>query len=217
MSVRDYLETHPRQLLYFAIGLTGASCITALTAWAGMYQWHIPFKSLYTLFPVLGLLAFSIMWSQYMLEALQNLTHHTVNIKRYFTTTSMFVLVLILLHPGLLIIQRFVDGYGLPPESYKSYVAPMKAWITVLGSISLLAFLAFELKRFYGDRNWWPYVLILNDIAIIAIFYHGLRLGSDTQAGWFKGLWYFFGMTLVAALVYKYYLKIIARSLRTSD
>ncbi len=216
MSARDYLESHPKHLLFFAIGLTSITSAAALAAWAGMYQWDVPFTSLYTLFPVLGLLAFCIMWSQYMLEALQNLTQHTVNIKRFFTTTSLFVFVLILLHPGLLIIQRFVDGYGLPPESYKSYVAPMQAWITVLGSISLLAFLAFELKRFYDDRSWWPYVLILNDIAIIAIFYHGLRLGSDVQAGWFKGLWYFFGLTLVTALIYKYYLKISARSLRST-
>jgi cell division protein FtsW (lipid II flippase) len=149
-----------------------------------------------------------------MLEALQNLTDHKADIKRFFTTSSLFVLVLILLHPGLLIIQRYVDGYGLPPESYKSYVAPMQAWITVLGSICLLAFLAFELKRFYSSKNWWPYVLILNDIAIVGIFYHGLRLGSNTQTSWFKILWYFFGATLVSALIYKYYLKIISATQR---
>jgi hypothetical protein len=117
------------------------------------------------------------------------------------------VLVAIVLHPGLLIVARFKDGYGLPPRSYESYVAPMNAWITLLGSASLLMFLAFELKRFFEKYSWWKYVLILNDVAIVAIFYHGLRLGTQLRQGWFQGVWYFYGVLLLLALGYKYFLK----------
>jgi hypothetical protein len=115
------------------------------------------------------------------------------------------ILTAILLHPGLLIAQRYRDGYGLPPGSYESYVAPMQKWIVILGSLSLLMFLAYELKRWYGQKTWWKYIVALNDVAILAIFYHGLQLGQDLGHTWYRGVWYFYGLTLVAVLLYKYW------------
>jgi hypothetical protein len=151
------------------------------------------------------------MWSQYVIEAVKNLLHHESAIGSFFKHTSLLVLILILLHPGLLVAQRFHDGYGLPPGSYKSYVAPAQAWITMLGSLSLLMFLAFEFKRFFGDRPWWKYIIVLNDLAILAIFYHGLRLGQDIGHSWYRGLWYVYGVVLVMVLGYKYYRKLQTR------
>jgi hypothetical protein len=125
----------------------------------------------------------------------------------YFRWTSLVVLVLICLHPGLLIYQRFRDGHGLPPGSYESYVAAGKAWITLLGTASLLVFLAYELHRWYGGRGWWRWVARAGDAAMLAIFYHGLRLGSQlSHQGWFLTLWWFYGLTLVLVLIRSYYL-----------
>src|SRR5437588_344845 len=70
-------------------------------------------------------------------------------LKRYFALTSYAVLVLICLHPGLLVYQRFRDGFGLPPGSVGSYVGPRLGWLTLLGLVSLLVFLAYELHRWY--------------------------------------------------------------------
>lgn len=190
-----------------AVLLTVATSLLAVFVWGQSYQWQLVHLSWYQLFPLLGLLAFSIMWSQYMVEAAKNLSPRRESIARYFQATSFLVLVAIVLHPGLLIVQRYRDGYGLPPGSYESYVAPAQAWLTLLGSASLLVFLAFALKRFFSRYSWWHYVLVLNDVAILAIFYHGLRLGTQLNAGWFQFIWYFYGITLVAALGYKYYLK----------
>jgi hypothetical protein len=122
----------------------------------------------------------------------------------YFRITGYIVLVLICLHPGLLIYQRFRDGFGLPPHSYESYVAPGLGWVTLLGTTSLLVFLAFELRRFYGKRPWWRFVADASDVAMLAILYHGLRLGSQLQHGWYRGVWLFYAVMLIAALVYKY-------------
>lgn len=198
-----------------AVMLTTVTTALAFIVWGRSNQWQLLQLSWYQLFPLLGLLAFSIMWSQYMVEAAQNLTHRPDAVTRYFKITSWLVLLAIVLHPGLLIVQRYKDGYGLPPHSYETYVAPMKAWLTILGSASLLMFLAFEFKRFFGKYSWWKFVLILNDIAIVAIFYHGLRLGTQLQQGWFQYVWYFYGITLLAALSYKYYLK-LRQHLRTN-
>jgi hypothetical protein len=204
-------DTTSRYLLWSAIGLTVFVCALAFVNWAQSNNWQLTHLSLYQVFPIFGVLAFSIMWSQYIIEAIKNFLGYPDAIRRYFSRTSFLVLVAILMHPGLLIAQRFKEGYGLPPSSYLTYVAPSQKWIVLLGSVSLMIFLAFELKHWFGSKPWWKYVLILNDIAIEAIFYHGLKLGSTLQNNWFQVVWYMYGLTLAAALAYKYYRKLSAR------
>ncbi|MEP7204719.1 MAG: hypothetical protein ABI716_00820, partial [Candidatus Saccharibacteria bacterium] len=162
-------------------------CAVAIISWGGFYQWQLWPLSIYQLFPLLGLLAFSVMWSHYMMNTLRTLwpTEKQV-LSNYFRWTGYAVLVLICLHPGLLIYQRFQDGYGLPPGSYESYVAPGMGWVTLLGTASLFIFLSFELYRFFGKRRWWQYVADASDVAMLAIIYHGLRLGTQLQQGWFR-------------------------------
>lgn len=193
-----------RKLQYAAVSLTVMTCVLAFIAWGQNNDWQLLGISTYQLFPIFGLLAFSIMWSQYVMEGIKNYLKQNEILDGYFNVTGWFVLGAILLHPGLLIAQRFHDGYGLPPGSYETYVAPMQRWIVILGSLSLLMFLAFELKRFYRHKSWWKYILLLNDIAIVAIFYHGLRLGQDIGHHWFRIIWYIYGLVLVPVLTYRY-------------
>jgi hypothetical protein len=128
----------------------------------------------------------------------------------YYKITGYAVLVLICLHPGLLIYQRFRDGYGLPPGSYETYVAPGLSWITLLGTASLLVFLAFEFHRKFAGRPWWHFVTEAGDLAMLAIFYHSLRLGHQLQDGWFRYVWWFYGITLTAVLIRKYIKKYLS-------
>ncbi len=192
-----------------AAWLLGAA-VTALAiiAWGSDIGWHLlPFNS-YVFFPVLGLTAFSLMWSQYAIGAAGELTKNAGRpLRDYFKVTGWLVLVLICLHPGLLIYQRFHDGFGLPPRSYESYVAPGLGWVTLLGSASLLVFLAYECHRVFGARPWWRYMRVAVEIAMLAIFYHGLRLGSETGHGWFRLVWWFYGLTLILILIRTYALK----------
>jgi len=181
--------------------------------WGSSNAWHLAHLSIYQIFPVLGLLAFSIMWSHYMTGFFRKNLLKTVNLESYFRYTGYVVLLAILLHPGLLIYQRFRDGFGLPPHSYESYVAPGMAWITLLGSVSLLTFLAFELHRWFKDRSWWKYVIYAGDAAMLAIFYHGLRLGTQLHVAWFRYVWYFYGSSLMAYLIYSYYLRIKTKTI----
>ena len=184
--------------------VTGLASILAIGVWGNSFGWQLRSINAYQFFPVLGLLGFSIMWSHYMAGEMKR-TFLTADLTRYFRYTGYAVLLAIVLHPGILIYQRFRDGYGLPPSSYQSYVAPSMAWITLLGSVSLMIFLAYELKRFFGEKPWWVYVAAAGDIAMLAIFYHGLRLGSQLQGGWFRYLWIFYGVTLIIAIAHKYY------------
>jgi hypothetical protein len=184
--------------------LTSAVSLLAVYVWGSSFSWQPRGLSAYQLFPVLGLLAFSIMWSHYLVGELDRVFRARIDRGNFFRNTGYVVLAAILLHPGILIYQRLRDGYGLPPGSYESYVAPGMAWLTILGSISLLAFLAYELHRFYASRAWWKYVVAAGDAAMLGIFLHGLRLGSLLQAGWYREVWLFYGLTLLIVVARKY-------------
>lgn len=200
-----------RGLPVFAWSLGALVCGLAIVAWGRDYHWTIlPFDS-YRTFPLLGLLAFSLMWTHYVLGTLRELFNAGPGItKSYFRYTGYAVLVLICLHPGLLIYQLFRDGAGLPPGSYEHYVARGMGWITLLGTASLLVFLAFEFRRVFGKYPWWKYVVDASDVAMLAIVYHALRLGTDLHQKWFRYVWWFYAATLLIVIIRKYYRRLLA-------
>ncbi|HUS26070.1 MAG TPA: hypothetical protein VMY99_01855 [Nevskiaceae bacterium] len=184
--------------------LSLAVAATAFVAWGHSNNWQFAQISTYRIFPLFGLLAFSLLWAQYMVLAVcywRRIDRKLM--RRYFETSAFFVLLAIVLHPGLLVYQLWRDGFGLPPESYqKNFVGPGMGWVATLGSISLFIFLAYELRRIFGDRPWWPWVAYASDVAMLLVFYHGLRLGDQLHEGWFRGVWVVYGVLLVGALVY---------------
>jgi len=186
--------------------LTAAVSILAVYTWGHSFGWDSHALNAYQFFPILGLVAYSIMWSHYMIGTAEQTLLKGVPLTDYFRYTGYTVLAAIVLHPGILVYQLFHDGYGLPPGSYMHYVAPRLAWVTLLGTASLFAFLAFELHRWYAQKPWWKYVSSASDVAMLAIFYHGLQLGSQLQGGWYLVVWWFYGLTLIGALVRKYLL-----------
>jgi hypothetical protein len=198
-----------RKLVIGAWGLSAAVAALALISWGQSMEWEFKKISTYDFFPLLGLLAFSLMWSHYIMSATRlHLRIDRKVLRQYFEWTSWAVLVLIIFHPGLLIWQLWRDGFGLPPTSYlENYVSQGLRWAAVLGSISLFIFLAYELRRFYGKRPWWRFVQYASDAAIIAIFFHGLLLGNETDEGWYRILWYFYGVTLIFSILYIIFLK----------
>jgi len=183
---------------------TTITLLAAFAAWGQYLQWHLLGLSTYQIFPLLGLLAFSLLWSQYMMLALQKFWQtESEMLKQYFKMTGWAVLATLLMHPTLLIWQLWRDGFGLPPESYiRHFVAPGLGWVAVLGMISLCIFIVYELWRLFGHRSWWRYVVYAADLAMVAVFYHGLRLGDQLQTGWFPVLWICYGTCLIVAIPY---------------
>ena len=163
----------------------------------------------YEFFPLLGLMAFGLMWMHYVSGSLKRyvgLANDTSVLRRYFTVTSVIVLGLILLHPGLLYTGLYADGFGLPPvSSFAVYESTGARIALLLGSISLTIFLLFELKRWFGERKWWKYIDYINMAAMIMIFTHALIIGSDLMNGWFRFVWIAIGWILVLSLVYNYW------------
>jgi hypothetical protein len=177
----------------------------AVIAWGSSNLWQFGHLSTYQVFPLLGLLAFSLMWTHYIIGTVRELAGvPPEELRSYFRWTGYAVLILICLHPGLLIYQLFHDGFGLPPGSYERYVAPGLGWVTLLGTASLLVFLSFELRRIWAQKSWWHWVVDASDAAMLAIVYHSLRLGSQLQHGWFRAVWWFYAISLTAVLLRKY-------------
>lgn len=201
--------TDKTKVILFAWATTSLAVVLAVMAWGQGTAWTFDTKAglVYQLFPLFGLLAFSIMWSHYtssVFRQIKGVEKKVLN--TYFQTTSLVVLIAILLHPSLLWFQLWRDGYGLPPNSYMlHYVAPTLRWAAALGTLSLSVFLAYELHRFFDKKSWWKYIVYATDVGMIAIFVHGLALGKTLQQlGWFKMVWYFYGTTLFASLLYIY-------------
>jgi len=203
-----------RDLQIFAWALSLLVAGLAIFDWGHDNGWQIWHFNSYQFFPVLGLVAWSLMWSHYVMSLVREVAGQPKEVlQKWFTWTGYVVLVAICLHPGILIYQRFRDGFGLPPHSYETYVAHGLGWVTLLGTASLLVFLAFELRRFYGNKSWWPYAANASDFAMLAIFYHSIRLGSQLRImGWFYDVWWFYGLTLGVIIVRKYILMIESRS-----
>ena len=176
-------------------------CVLALVVWQ---QSTGGFTS-YALFPLFGLLAFSLMWTHYAVGAVRRLAGvEKAPLKSYFALTGWAAIVFILLHPSLLIFQLWRDGAGLPPNSYLDYVGPPMKWAVMLGTLSFLLFLSFETKKWFSNKGWWPIIEYGNVVAMFAIIVHSLALGSNLQSGWFRWVWLFYAVSLALSLVYIY-------------
>lgn len=161
----------------------------------------------YELFPLLGLLAFTLMWTHYISGTIARLVGAKEGtLRTFFTVTSWFVLALILLHPGIFMYTLWADGLGFPPFSYLSVYVDVGARIALaFGTLSLLAFLAYELHRRYKNASWWRFIEYANVIAMFAIFFHALTLGGEVASSWFTVIWILYGVTLAATIGYTYY------------
>lgn len=195
------------QLKLFAWSLSATAAIIAFVGWGQGVRWQLGHIDSYQLFPLFGLLAFSVMWSHYIVSAVrQYLGIAKKELHSYIEVTGWVVLAAILMHPGLLEWQLWRDGFGLPPNNVlESYVAPTLRWAALLGMVSLLIFLAYELRRWFSERGWWRAIEIATDAAMIAIYLHALNLGTQLQHGWLRVVWYIYGLTLLLALGYIYY------------
>jgi hypothetical protein len=179
------------------------SVVLAIAAWFQSYGWEIPRLSTYVIFPLFGLVAFSLMWSHYIASVVrQQMGVEKPVLSNYFEVTSLIVLAAICLHPGLLVWQLWRDGEGLPPGSVYAFVVPSMRWLATIGIVSLLIFLAFEFRRIFDKKPWWRFVGYATDVAMLLIFYHGLQLGGLLTNGWFRIVWIFYGITLVLSLAY---------------
>lgn len=192
----------------FAWSLSLVVGVLAVFAWTNPNQGLQDINS-YVLFPLFGLLAFSLMWTHYIVGAVRRLLGADKSVLgNYFEVTGWLAFIFIILHPTILITQLYLDGVGLPPKSYLEYVGPSMKWAVLIGTFSFLLFLGFEMKRWFKHKGWWPIIEYGNVWAIFAIIMHGLALGNDLQAGWFRAVWLIYAVLLAISVSYNYFFDI---------
>lgn len=189
--------------------LSGIVSVLALTAWGQGIQWHFSGLSVYQIFPIFGLLAFSLIWAMYVVGFFRgHLQINSVVLKNYYKIMPLIIFGLILIHPLLLSWQLWRDDLGLPPSSYlQHYVAPSLKWAALVGTTAWLIFLVYELRFKFRQQQWWKYIEVLADIAFVGLFLHALALGNQIKHGWFRYVWFFYGIVLLIVLVDLYALK----------
>lgn len=198
--MKRWLSKH---LNLFAWSLGVVVSLLAFIHWGLWFNWRFDVVSVYVFFPLLGLLAFSLMWTHYAVQAARVYVGESVTrTKKYFELTGYAVLLFILLHPGLLGWQLYKDGAGLPPGSYKEYIGGTLYGFLLLGVISLTIFILFELRRWLERKNWWRWILAFNHIAMFLIVIHSLKLGTSLSEGWFRVVW--IGYATLLAVIYMY-------------
>jgi len=181
-----------------------AVLVIPLALWLELYNWQPVFTPL-ALFPLLGVWAWSIMWTHHILGALtvrypdKLKTNHI-----YGSVSGWLVLLLILLHPGLLAYEQKNSLGLLPPESFNAYAAPSMELFITLGFIGLVLFLSYEifdrLRHSKLLRAHWIWISLSQLLAMLLIFIHGINLGQSVLSGYGGVYWVMLGVTLVPAL-----------------
>lgn len=182
-------------------GILALSVFLSFLVWSANLDWDFGSVSIYGFFPLLGILAWMTMWTHYVTGAVRIRNPKLVKSNYYSQLTGYLVLACLLLHPGLLAYAQNKNGEGLPPASFFAYTGDGLKLAVMFGSISLLIFLSFEVFDRLKDRKaikkYWWLISLSQSLAMILIFVHGLRLGSNLQTNWFTIVWVAYGLLLI--------------------
>ena len=175
-----------------------------ILAWGQLYKWQVTSLTGYQWFPLFGLIAWMIMWTHYVNGAVRLSFKGLVKTKLYGKLSAYLVLLFLLLHPGILAFLQYRNNQGLPPESFINYVGESLAIAVMMGSLSLIIFLSFEvfdrLKNVNLFKKNWKYISITQSLAMILVYVHALRIGTIVNGGWFQIVWFVCGITLLPCL-----------------
>jgi len=162
---------------------------TSLFVFGQGVNWSFKSLTIFSMFPLLGILAWSIMWTHYADGAIRIINDKPKN-KTYSHFSGVLVLFLILMHPGLLGLSQFQNTSQLPPGSYFSYVGNSLVWAILFAEIALITFLSYEFLNRLKSKNIvsknWFWISLSQAIAMTLIFFHGLALGRHLGEGWFQ-------------------------------
>lgn len=149
------------------------------------------------------------MWTHYIIGEIRLFRPTLPNNIAYHKTSSLIVLMLLFLHPGLLVIEQYRQGNGLPPASYFNYAGPTSSWLIILGMVGLSGFLFYEViirfKKIDRVQKLWWLVNVTQTIAMVSIFIHGLNLGGNLHGGWFRSYWIGLGLLLAPCLIHQHF------------
>lgn len=158
--------------------------------------------SLYNVFPVFGLLAWSLLCAQYISGTIRSIIRSSIKNSSIFARVSgAIIFISLIMHPLILFIQRYIDTQTLPPASLVSYVGDARMYLIWMAVVALTFFLLFDILRpyykFLHKLEVWRYISLVQILAMLLIFVHGLLLGSLFADGWIRVWWVLLNIVLV--------------------
>lgn len=159
----------------------------------------------YSLFPLFGLLAWSLMWTHYVYGVLI-VRYGFARSKSYKRVSELVVFAALWLHPGVLAYQLWVDKQMTPPASFVGYFGHNGTLLLIGAIVAWLTFLSYDVLMRFKDRPFWKrnwfWVSVSQAWAMTAIYFHAIKLGRHIQVSWFKAYWLVLGVTLFASMAY---------------
>jgi predicted ferric reductase len=151
------------------------------------------------LFPLVGLYAFTLLWTQLIIGPNAILFRKTLaKISLFHHRQGIFIFLLVIAHPTLILI-----AYGLTQYLGHKFLPRQLVIYAFLGTLALglliLTVLTAVFSRLSLLRAKWRVFHYLNYAIFALIWIHSWNLGSDIQSTNLKYLWMFFGVTALAS------------------
>ncbi|MFA6042186.1 MAG: ferric reductase-like transmembrane domain-containing protein [Patescibacteria group bacterium] len=152
------------------------------------------------LFPLVGLYAFTLVWTQVLLGSMMSKWTKWVGLGfAQHRVVGPTVLLFALIHPVLLLV-----GVGWTDYLNRSYVEPTQQVFIYFGLTALLLVLLTALSALLRTRpwvqRWWRKVHVFNYIVFASAWIHSWNLGTDIQSTGLRFLWIGFGITGAIAM-----------------
>lgn len=193
-----------RLIRYLIFGVALLVVFYPVWVWYGGVRLSFSSAVILDIFPVLGLLAFAIMWLHIVGGALRPWLEQYIDFDKFVTNSSALVLILLILHPLLLLI-------GLGPSRWGKFFSLTPAlfiWLAVVGWVILVG---YDVAKRFKHRGFfvrhWEAVKLISTIGFFFILFHSLGLGRDLQAGPLRAVWIFYGVSAATAAIYTYGLR----------
>ena len=178
----------------------------AIWQWGTGLDWELEELDLLTVFPLLGMIAFTTMWWHFLVGFVAQIKPNFTKFKRLHLVSGYWVFVAIVLHPLLFWVWGVGEGFASPLDIYKAYLGDDYRF-ALLGTLGLFVFLLYDLARWLRERpfikRYWWVVDSIDDTAFLIIFIHSINIGQHVQSGWFRYLWIFYGLSGLFFILYK--------------
>jgi hypothetical protein len=185
-----------------------AAVVYPLWAVISVTDWsNNDFKTfLQNIFPLLGILAASLLWVHSISGVFENWIRKHINFDAFISTTATIILISMLLHPILLLISF---GFNLS-QIFTSFGHLDDIFIGLCALILLLSYDVGKYLKKHGSNffaNNWNWILIISNVGFLLVFIHSLAIGGDLQSGAVRVVWKSYGITALLAIVYTYLLR----------
>lgn len=188
------------QKRYTAITLIWAAVAYPLLTVIFARTWALDETLLYNLFPIFGVMAFTILWLHVISGVFERDLRKLINFDLYVRRTAWIVFVSIIMHPLLALFSFDFDLWGI--------IDVYGTWPIRLAVTGWLLLITYDIARLLHKKEFfrrhWRKILFISTIGIILAFFHSIWIGSDLQSGPLRFLWIFYGVTAILATIYNF-------------